>query len=106
MTQVVQGGTGNTANALGRPAAGKTGSSSRYKSTWFAGCVPQLTTAVALFQPSEDGKEEETLSPIGGVEPVAGGSWPTTESTQFMLDAVKYLRVAEFPAHSTIIAHT
>jgi len=106
MTQVVQGGTGKTANALGRPVAGKTGSSSWYKSAWFAGFVPQLTTAVALFQPSEDGKEEETLSPIGGVEPVAGGTWPTTVWTQFMLEAVKDLPVEEFPAHSTITAPT
>lgn len=102
MTQVVQGGTGNTASALGRPAAGKTGSSDEYKSAWFVGFVPQLTTAVALFQTTDDGKGEEPITPFGGVDPVAGGTWPTTIWTTYMLEAVKDLPVEEFPEHSPI----
>src|SRR5699024_9953988 len=48
MQQVVQGGTGHTAAEIGRPAAGKTGSSNDYKSAWFVGFVPQITTSVAM----------------------------------------------------------
>lgn len=42
---VIAGGTGKNA-ALGRPAAGKTGTTSSEKDIWFVGTVPQLTTAV------------------------------------------------------------
>ncbi len=42
---VVAEGTGKNA-ALGRPTAGKTGTTSSEKDIWFVGTVPQLTTAV------------------------------------------------------------
>jgi membrane peptidoglycan carboxypeptidase len=99
MTQVVEQGTGETASEIGRPAAGKTGSSQDYRSAWFVGFVPQLTTAVALYQPGEDGTEE-VLTPFGGADPVAGGTWPTTIWTTFMAEAVKDLPVLEFPERS------
>lgn len=41
MQQVVRRGTGETASEIGRPAAGKTGSSNAYRSAWFSGFVPQ-----------------------------------------------------------------
>lgn len=99
MTQVVQHGTGSTASQIGRPAAGKTGSSQDYRSAWFVGFVPQLTTAVALYQPGEDGTEE-VLTPFGGANPVAGGTWPTTIWTDYMSEAVKDLPVVDFPERS------
>lgn len=40
------GGTGGAARALGRPAAGKTGTTSSYFDTWFLGYTPQLATGV------------------------------------------------------------
>ena len=42
---VISSGTGKNA-AIGRPAAGKTGTTSSEKDIWFVGTVPQLTTAV------------------------------------------------------------
>src|SRR5699024_10158104 len=99
MSQVVQHGTGSTASELGRPAAGKTGSSQNYRSAWFVGFVPQLTTAVALDQPGEDGTEEQ-LSPIGDVNIVAGGTWPTTIWTEYMKQAVDGMPVEDFPERS------
>ena len=96
MQQVVSSGTGVTASQIGRPAAGKTGSSQDYRSAWFVGFVPQLTTAVALYQPGEDGTEE-VLTPFGGADPVAGGSWPTTIWTEFMSQAVDGMEVQGFP---------
>ena len=45
MRSVISDGTGKGA-AIGRPAAGKTGTTSSEKDIWFVGTVPQLTTAV------------------------------------------------------------
>ncbi len=45
MQTVVNEGTGKGA-ALGRPVAGKTGTTSSEKDIWFVGTVPQLTTAI------------------------------------------------------------
>ena len=43
---VVQHGTGQRAKALGRPIAGKTGTSSDYSDAWFIGYTPSLLTGV------------------------------------------------------------
>ncbi|MGD1912991.1 MAG: penicillin-binding transpeptidase domain-containing protein, partial [Rivularia sp. (in: cyanobacteria)] len=45
LSVIGEGGTGKNA-AIGRPAAGKTGTTSSEKDVWFVGTVPQLTTAV------------------------------------------------------------
>ena len=42
---VITEGTGRSAS-IGRPAAGKTGTSQDYRDAWFAGYTPELTTAV------------------------------------------------------------
>jgi membrane peptidoglycan carboxypeptidase len=50
LQQVVQHGTGTNALALGRPAAGKTGTATngldQVSSSWFVGYTPQMSTAV------------------------------------------------------------
>jgi len=43
---VVQHGTGQRAKVLGRPVAGKTGTSSDYSDAWFIGYTPSLLTGV------------------------------------------------------------
>jgi penicillin-binding protein 1A len=43
---VVQHGTGQRAKVLGRPIAGKTGTSSDYADAWFVGYTPSLLTGV------------------------------------------------------------
>ncbi len=43
---VVQHGTGQRAKVLGRPIAGKTGTSSDYADAWFIGYTPSILTAV------------------------------------------------------------
>jgi penicillin-binding protein 1A len=45
LREVITDGTGRAAN-IGRPAAGKTGTSQDYRDAWFAGYTPDLTTAV------------------------------------------------------------
>ncbi|MCK6210390.1 penicillin-binding protein [Georgenia sp. EYE_87] len=99
MSQVVERGTAETASAIGRPAAGKTGSSNAYRSAWFSGYVPQLSTTVAMFQTGEDGTEE-VLTGFGGINTIAGGTYPTQIWTDYMLVATEGMEVQEFPERS------
>ncbi len=46
LEDVVQFGTGVGAKALGRPAAGKTGTTNEFTDAWFLGFVPQVTAGV------------------------------------------------------------
>ena len=46
MEDVVQRGTGTAAKAIGRPVAGKTGTTSDYHDAWFAGFSPDLVAVV------------------------------------------------------------
>jgi penicillin-binding protein 1A len=46
LEEVIQFGTGMQAKALGRPAAGKTGTTQDYTDAWFIGFTPQVTAGV------------------------------------------------------------
>src|SRR5271157_964482 len=46
LEEVIRFGTGIQARALGRPAAGKTGTTQDYTDAWFIGFTPQLTSGV------------------------------------------------------------
>ncbi|MHB8173853.1 MAG: penicillin-binding protein 1A, partial [Nitrospirota bacterium] len=46
LTGVVRFGTGHQAAALGRPVAGKTGTTSNFNDAWFIGYVPSMVTGV------------------------------------------------------------
>lgn len=48
MQGVVQRGTGTYVSRLGRPVAGKTGTSTDYKDAWFVGFTPELAVGVYL----------------------------------------------------------
>ena len=98
LKSVVNGGTGSAALALGRPAAGKTGTSQQNASAWFSGYVPQLAASVALFRDSAS----ESLNGIGGLTSVTGGTFPARIWTAFMKGALKGEPVMDFPAPSNI----
>ncbi len=82
---VITGGTGRNAN-IGRPAAGKTGTTDNYSDAWFVGFTPQLSAAVWM------GHRDEVRS-LGGV---SGGSHPATAWSAFMRPALAAVPVVEF----------
>ncbi|MEU0391093.1 transglycosylase domain-containing protein [Streptomyces chartreusis] len=89
LENVIQNGTGKNALALGRTAAGKTGTTDENKSAWFVGYTQQLSTSVAMFR--EDPKSAKLLSMNGtaGEESIHGGDTPTQVWTEYMQAALK-----------------
>lgn len=98
LKSVVNGGTGAAALGLGRPAAGKTGTSQSNASAWFSAYTPNLAASVAFFRDSAS----ESLNGIGGLTSVTGGSFPARMWTAFMKGALRDEPVMEFPQPSNI----
>jgi len=94
----ITGGTGAAALALGRPAAGKTGTSQSNASAWFSAYTPQIAASVSFFRDNAT----QSLNGIGGMTSVTGGSFPARIWTQFMKGALKGEPVMSFPAPSNI----
>lgn len=105
MTHVVEEGSGSEAQALGRPVAGKTGTSNDNKSAWFAGFVPQLTTVVGLRQYEKLDLEkglmsgQDEIDDFGEYPEITGGSWPVQAWTDYMQVATEGMDVEEFPEY-------
>jgi penicillin-binding protein 1A len=89
LSGVITEGTGKGAN-IGRPAAGKTGTTSSERDIWFVGYVPQLATAVWVGN--------DDYRPMG--KGITGGSFATPVWRSFMLKALKDEPVKYFPAAS------
>ena len=97
MTYPVEGGTARyVGRNLGRPAAGKTGTSESFRSAWFNGYVPQLETAVGLYRSGKGGKElpMENLPNAGNI---TGGTYPARIWTAYMKAALDGTKVVKFP---------
>ena len=96
LQQVIASGTGKRAQRLGRPEAGKTGTTNDYRDSWFAGFTPQLSTVVWIGYP-------DRLRPmlnIHGLPKMFGGSLPCEIWTRFMIAALAGKPVLDFPAVS------
>ncbi|MER6533103.1 transglycosylase domain-containing protein [Streptomyces sp. 900105755] len=102
LQNVIQNGTGTNAKALGRTAAGKTGTTDSNKSAWFVGYTQQLSTSVAMFR--ENPKDAELLSMNGtaGVASIHGGDIPTSVWTEYMKAALKGKNDLGFPEATKI----
>jgi membrane peptidoglycan carboxypeptidase len=95
LQQVVNVGTGTTALGLGRPSAGKTGTTDNNMSAWYVGYTPQLSTAVMMAKSDKNGNMV-TLEGTGGLSSVTGGSFPAQMWTAFNRGALEGLPVETF----------
>jgi len=75
---VITRGTGTSAQ-IGRPAAGKTGTTQEYRDAWFVGYTPDIATAVWVGYPDS---QREMKSVHGRA--VTGGSFPAEIWASFM----------------------
>ncbi|NJM89737.1 MAG: penicillin-binding protein 1A [Hydrococcus sp. RU_2_2] len=92
---VISGGTATSAQ-IGRPAAGKTGTTDSERNVWFVGYVPQLATAVWIG--------DDTNRALG--KGITGGGYAAPIWRNFMLQALKnepvkyFASPAKFPRPS------
>ena len=91
---VIQYGTGTGAN-IGRPAAGKTGTTDEHKDAWFVGYTPEISTSVWIGFDSD-----------GTLDGQTGGEIPATIWRLYMQQATAKLPVKDFPRPRGIISAT
>ncbi|MCC6555491.1 MAG: PBP1A family penicillin-binding protein [Polyangiaceae bacterium] len=87
LTSVVQTGTGKAARSLGRPVAGKTGTSNQSKDAWFVGFSPEI--ACAVWTGYDD------AAPLGKGEVGATAALPAW--IDFMKKAHERRPISDFP---------
>jgi penicillin-binding protein 1A len=89
---VITHGTGSKHGYIGRPAAGKTGTTNSNADAWFCGYTPQLATAVWMgYRDSRI-----AMNYVEGIQ-VWGGDFPTLIWSNFMKAALAKLPVVDFP---------
>jgi len=93
MESVVEEGTGEPVKALGRPVAGKTGTTNDYVDAWFIGYTPQLVTGVWV------GRDDH--APLGINETGSRAAIPIW--LQFMEEAMAGQPVLNFPVSSEVV---
>lgn len=87
LQSVIENGTGARAKALGRPAAGKTGTTNNLNDAWFIGYVPGLTAGAWIGYDNE--------KPLGRGE--TGGHAALPIWLKFMQGATARMPVRNFP---------
>ena len=97
LQQVVTSGSG-TGAAIGRPVAGKTGTTQDFGDAWFVGYTPKLTAAVWMGFPEGN---VQKMDKVRGRQ-VNGGSFPATIFKRFMQAATKGTEVDSFPAKPSL----
>ena len=89
LEQVIERGTGQAAD-IGRPAAGKTGTTNDYNDAWFAGYTPDLAVAVWVGY-----RYPRPMTNVHGIR-VFGGTFPAAIWRSFMVEAHRGLPVKRF----------
>ena len=92
MQSVVSSGTGHRASLIGRPVAGKTGTTNGAKDAWFVGYIPQLVTGVWV------GYDQERSLGSGGT----GGQAAAPIWGDFMQSAIMSLPAEDFAAPENV----
>jgi penicillin-binding protein 1A len=93
----IEAGTG-TGAAIGRPAAGKTGTTENHGDAWFAGYTPQLATVVWVGYPGRT----TPMTSVHGIR-VTGGTFPATIWQRFMAPALDPLPAADWTVPAATI---
>ncbi|KUJ67915.1 penicillin-binding protein [Streptomyces albus subsp. albus] len=98
LESVVEKGTGTHAQ-IGRPAAGKTGTTDDNKSAWFTGYTPQLSTAIGMWRVNDRAKVQTFLPMygVGGKDKIHGASFPSEIWADYMRGAMKKYPAKRFP---------
>jgi len=101
MQQVVQHGTGTNAQAIGRTAAGKTGTATndldQVSSSWFVGYTPQMATAVMYVRGDGNDQLDGWLPSYNGLEGYFGANYPTRTWAAVMGRILEGTEVEDFP---------
>ncbi|MBN2403098.1 MAG: PBP1A family penicillin-binding protein [Spirochaetes bacterium] len=96
LRSVMTSGTGLSA-AMGRPAGGKTGTSSYHRDAWFVGFTPQLTTCIWA------GYDNSSIS-LG--EGQTGGGIVAPIWREYMKQALENEPYLEFPHYASLVSQT
>lgn len=91
LADVIRRGTATGAN-IGRPAAGKTGTTEYNQDAWFIGYTPDLVASVWIGYP----EGSYPMSSVHGLPPVGGGM-PAQIWNKFMSDALANVEPSDFP---------
>jgi penicillin-binding protein 1A len=81
---------------IGRPSAGKTGTSENFVDAWYIGYVPQLTTSVWVGYP----EERVPMVNINGLPEINGENYPLDIWSLYMQGAVGDLPVEQLDTPS------
>ncbi|HEV8043948.1 MAG TPA: transglycosylase domain-containing protein, partial [Rubrobacter sp.] len=81
---------------IGRPAAGKTGTSNEFVDAWFIGFIPQLSTSVWVGYPDE----RRSMVNINGLPEINGENYPLDIWSLYMQSAAQKFPVQEFDVPS------
>jgi len=99
LEQVTKYGTGAAAaSGVGRPVAGKTGTTTDNASAWFNGYTPEFATSVAMFRDDAT----QSLNGIGGNFAFTGGSFPARVWNTYTKLAQKGMPATSFPEPANI----
>ncbi len=81
---------------IGRPAAGKTGTSNEFIDAWFIGYIPQLSTSVWVGYPDK----RRSMVNINGLPEINGENYPLDIWSLYMQSATQRFPVQEFDTPS------
>jgi penicillin-binding protein 1A len=81
---------------IGRPSAGKTGTTNNFVDAWFIGFIPQLTTSVWVGYPDE----RRPMVNINGLPEINGENYPLDIWSLYMQNAVQMFPEQQFDVPS------
>ena len=97
--RVTVAGTGGIVGSrLGRPSAGKTGTSNDNAAAWYNGYTPEVAASVAFYRDDAT----QSLNGIGGLTSVTGGSFPARIWAAYVKAYLGKAPIQQFPEPSNI----